>query len=79
MSGLPKCWSDHPDCFAGVNGKCVLLTHNFTEAFGQIYISAPTKFKDRDCPFYKTAEAAGGTFEELCEKYPLNPGKGEAK
>lgn len=76
---FPKCWSDHPDCFACVNGKCVLLSNEFFETFGRVYIPTPTKFKNRDCPFYKTPEVAGGTYDELREKYTLNPVKGDER
>lgn len=79
MSSFPKCWRDHPDCFAHVNGKCLLLSNEFSDAIGRVYIPSPTKYRDRECPFCKTKEDAGGTYDELCEKYPLNPGKGERK
>ena len=30
-----------------------------------------TKFPDGKCPFYKTTREAGGTYDQLCEKYPV--------
>lgn len=38
----PKCLAYHPDCFAFIDGHCKCLSD--------------TRFRNNECPFYKTAE-----------------------
>lgn len=72
MSKLPKCWYENDDCFAYKGGGCALLSSYFQEVIGKVYIPMTTKFKGRkDCPFHKSVEDAGGTYDELCDKYPV--------
>ena len=61
----PKCYEGKKDCFARFDGHCMLLK-GFNKEDGK-RISATTK--GVPCKFYKTAEEAGGTYEELSTLY----------
>lgn len=68
-----KCHDEHPDCFARHGVMCSLL-----ESYVMLNPKRPLGFERRygtkfrgGCPFYKTAEEAGGSYDELCERYPL--------
>lgn len=69
---LLKCHANHPDCFAYCDEKCKLLESYIQDhkLDGVIVRSYGTKF-NYDCPFHKTIEQAGGTYDELCARYPL--------
>ena len=41
-SADPKCLADKPECFAYVSGHCKCLSD--------------TRFKNNECPFYKTQD-----------------------
>ena len=73
-----KCWHPKTDYFARDDkGGCQCLQSTFKESNGRkVPIKTATRFNG-PCPFYKTAEEAGGTYEELRLQYPLYNVRGE--
>ena len=64
-----KCYYyDGKDCFANECGKCRLL-ESYTDDKQRHHYG--TKDYQNECPFFKTAEEAGGTYHELQQQYPL--------
>lgn len=69
---LMKCYQKTTGCFAEKEGQCQLL-ESFTKMDPKLGFPVRhygTHFHGT-CPFYKTAEQAGGTYDELCIKYPI--------
>jgi len=81
-TNLLNCRPKEIDCFAYADGKCKAL-----ESYILVNPELPlgierrlgTKFRHELCPFYKTAEEAGGTYDELCKKYPVDADRKDEK
>jgi len=67
VHGLLKCYEKATNCFARFEGHCQLL-ESFVDDNG---VRHPGNKFDEGCPFYKSAEEAGGTYQELCKAYPI--------
>ena len=63
-------------CFAWLDGRCRLLVSfvkTTMDVFGQTRHQniCGTKFPYESCPFMKTVEEAGGTYDQLAHKWPI--------
>ena len=71
-----KCYDgDGYGCFACEDGCCTILSSFIDEKSMRHH--GTKEYREKGCPFRKTAEEAHGTCRELCEKYTLNFGRGQ--